>query len=81
MESRDEARAFPQLLENADEAGVSHTSHSLRYYKKMTSLQCPRCLRLLSSMSPFVHPARGEKGTRLLCIARRAVPSLGMTQI
>lgn len=21
-------RAFPQLLENADEAGVSHTSHS-----------------------------------------------------
>ena len=28
MGSRDEARAFPQDLENADEAGVSHISHN-----------------------------------------------------
>lgn len=30
---RSKARAFPQLLENADEAGVSHTSHSPCCYK------------------------------------------------
>jgi len=31
---RSKARAFPQLLENADEAGVFHTSHSPCCYKQ-----------------------------------------------
>jgi len=48
------ARAFPQLLVNADEAGVSHTSHSpCCCYKKAVDIVqqpvldvsgfCPRC--------------------------------------
>jgi len=44
---RSKTRAFPQLLENADEAGVSHTSHSPRCYKTGSI-----SFNNLSSMSP-----------------------------
>ena len=53
VESRWKARAFPQLLENADEAGVSHTFHSPCCYKQAVDIVqqpvldvsgfCPRC--------------------------------------
>jgi len=46
---RSKARAFPQLLENADEAGVSHTSHSPCCYK-----QDVISFNNLSSMSPVL---------------------------
>src|SRR6266576_6504914 len=41
--------------------GVSHTSHSPATRSGIVRKR-PRCLRFVSSMSPFVHPARGEKG-------------------
>jgi hypothetical protein len=40
-------RAFPQLLENADQAGVSHTSHSPYRYRPEVDI-----VQNLSSMSP-----------------------------
>ena len=47
---RSKARAFPQLLENADEAGVSHTSHSPYCYRPEVDIS----FNNLSSMSPVL---------------------------
>jgi len=75
---RSKARAFPQLLENADEAGVSHTSHSPCCYKTESI-----SFKNLSSMSPvFVLDVlvrtpryRGAKGNDGRVTPKGAAPS------
>ena len=74
---RSKARAFPHLLENADEAGVSHTSHSPCCYKQAVDIVqqpvldvsgfCPRC------PSQYTRSARGRRALVGLNLARVSI--------